>query len=146
MKTKCIRAPERNKLPLKPALYISPLTPFNRGVCVKLNNAWRELVKNVCLCPAWVMIGTPVDHTALSLSGSSDCSFNCAALQRELHWGGKEKEWGGVLYFCIFLFVAGEQWRGRICQGEGSLIFKIQKCGFKETKIKISLAGLLKLI
>lgn len=58
------------------------------------------------------MIGTPVDHTALSLSGaySSDCSFNCAALQRkhrELDWGGK---WG---IFCIFLFV-----RGGVSNGE----------------------------
>lgn len=71
------------------------------------------------------MIGTPVDHTALSLSGSSDCSFNCAALQRELHWGGKGRG-GGVLDFCIFLFVAGEQRRGRMCQGEGSLKFKFK--------------------
>lgn len=127
MKIIRILAPERTKLQPKPhwELYISPLTLFNRGVFVKLNNAMCELVKKkkVCLCPAWVMIGTPVDHTALSLSGSSDCSFNCAALQRELHWGGKG---GGVVDFCIFLFVAGEQWRGRVCQGEGSPKFKFK--------------------
>lgn len=51
------------------------------------------------------MIGTPVDHTALSLSGdcSSDCSFNCAALQRqhrELDWGGKGGA-GGFLHISI---------------------------------------------
>lgn len=63
------------------------------------------------------MIGTPVDHTALSLSGSSDCSFNCAALQRELDWGGKGGV-GGI--FCIFLFAAAERWRREVCQSEGS--------------------------
>lgn len=85
------------------------------------------------------MIGTPVDHTALSLSGgaySSDCSFNCAALQRqhrELDWGGK-REGGGD--FCIFLFVVG---RTRVCQGEGSpYCFTHLKLKFKLYRLHVN--------
>lgn len=66
------------------------------------------------MCPACVMIGTPVD-TALSLSARPYCSFNCAALQGELHWGGTEGVRG---YFCIFLFAVSEQWSEcQVCQG-----------------------------
>lgn len=69
---------------------------------VKLNNARFELVTNEAACLPWVMIGTSLDHTALSFSGaySSECSFNCAALHRqpwELDWGGK----GGFLHISI---------------------------------------------
>lgn len=77
-----------------------------------------------CLSNDWHPCGPHSSVIEWSLCGS-DCSFNCAALQRqhgELDWGGKQGEDFFIFFFfCIFLFVAGEQWRGTgVCQGEGS--------------------------
>lgn len=74
------------------------------------------------------MIGTPVDHTALSLSGAYVVQIAALIVQpckgSTGNWTGEGSR-GRIFYFffffCIFLFVAGEQWRGTgVCQGEGS--------------------------
>lgn len=66
------------------------------------------------------MIGTPVDHTALSLSGAYIAQIAALIVQpckgSTGNWTGEGK--GGrwrVVDLCIFLFVAGEQWRGHEC-------------------------------